>query len=101
MQRRSQHSTQDDASLIHSKQRTEEVVNLHQSLQLVELAVKILKVVSVESSEAVVVHDLHQHTEGLLLWHLQSHAQFHKRSSTNAGIHTGKKGHLQALSKRK
>lgn len=53
-------------------------MNLHQSLQLVKLAVKILKVASVQSSEAIVIHDLHQHTEGLLLWHLQSHAHFIK-----------------------
>lgn len=46
-------------------------MNLHQSLQLVKLAVKVLKVVSVQSSEAIVVHDLHQHAEGLLLGHLK------------------------------
>lgn len=44
---------------------------LQQSLQLVELAVQLFKVVFVKSPEAILVHDLHQHTEGLLLWHLR------------------------------
>lgn len=47
--------------------------NLHQPLQLVELAVKILKVVLVESPEAVVVHYFHQHAESLFLRHLKRH----------------------------
>lgn len=76
-------------------------MNLHQSLQLVKLAVKILKVVSVQSSEAIVIHDLHQHTEGLLLWHLQSHGQSQKSASTNAWYIYRNKVHLQALSRTK
>lgn len=51
-------------------------INLHQFLQLVELAVKIFKVVLVESSEAVLIHDFHQHAEGLLLRHLEEHSHF-------------------------
>lgn len=72
-------------------------MNLHQSLQLVKLAVKILKVVSVQSSEAIVKHDLHQHTEGLLLRHLKAHREFHKSCWTNACVIYGNKAHLQAL----
>ncbi|TNN32364.1 hypothetical protein EYF80_057476 [Liparis tanakae] len=45
--------------------------DLHQPLQLVELAVQVLEVVLVQSAEAVVVHDLHQHAERLLLGHLE------------------------------
>lgn len=48
-----------------------DITNLHQPLQLVEFAVQILKVVFVESSEAVLVHDFHQHREGLFLRHLK------------------------------
>lgn len=49
------------------------ITNLHKSLQLIELAVKILKVVFVESSEAILVHYFHQHAEGLFLRHLKPH----------------------------
>lgn len=73
------------------------ITNLHQSLQLVKLAVKILKVVSVQSSEAIVIHDLHQHTEGLLLRHLKAYRQFHKSWWTDACVIHGRKAHLQAL----
>lgn len=45
--------------------------NLQQALQLVKLAVKIFKVVSVKLSETIVEHDFHQHTERLLLRHLK------------------------------
>lgn len=51
------------------------MTNLHQSLQLVELAMKIFKVVFVESSEAIHIHDFHQHAEGLLLRHLKTHGK--------------------------
>lgn len=70
----------------------QKAVHLHQSLQLVKLAVKILEVVSVQSSEAVVIHDLHQHAEGLLLWHLHSHTHTHnfrKAHPPMIGIYTG------------
>lgn len=46
--------------------------NLHQPLQLVELAVKIFKVVLVESSQAIFIHDFYQNTKGLLLGHLKA-----------------------------
>lgn len=48
------------------------ITNLNQSLQLVELAVKIFKVVLVQGSEAIHIHDFDQHAEGLLLWHLKT-----------------------------
>lgn len=48
------------------------MTNLNQSLQLVELAVKIFKVVLVQGSEAIHIHDFDQHTEGLFLWHLKT-----------------------------
>lgn len=51
------------------------ITNLHQSFQLVELAMKIFKVVFVESSEAIHVHDFYQHAEGLLLRHLKTHGK--------------------------
>lgn len=51
------------------------ITNLHQSLELVELAVKIFKVVFVESSEAIHIHDFYQHAEGLFLRHLKIHGK--------------------------
>lgn len=51
------------------------LTNLNQSLQLVELAVKIFKVVLVQGSEAVHIHDFDQHTEGLFLWHLKAQGE--------------------------
>lgn len=48
------------------------ITNLNQSLQLVELAVKIFKVVLVQGSQAIHIHDFDQHAEGLLLWHLKT-----------------------------
>lgn len=45
--------------------------NLHESLKLKELAVQILKVLLEKVPEPVIEHDLDQHTESLLLWHLK------------------------------
>lgn len=54
--------------------------NLQQTLQLVELAVKIFKVVFVELSETIVVHDLHQHAESLLLGHLRRKSERYRHN---------------------
>lgn len=61
--------------------------DLHQPLQLEKLAVKILKVVLVKSPQAVVIHDFHQHTEGLFLRHLESHGNLLTSSNINM-LHT-------------
>lgn len=47
--------------------------NLHESLQLEELAVQVFKVLLEELPETVFKHDLDQHAERLLLWHLHKH----------------------------
>lgn len=44
---------------------------LHESLKLEELAMQIFKVLFEKVPEPVVKHDLDQHTERLLLWHLK------------------------------
>lgn len=45
--------------------------HLHESLKLEELAMQILKVLLEKVPEPVVKHDLDQHAESLLLWHLK------------------------------
>lgn len=66
---------------------------LHQPLQLVELAVEIFKVVLVESSQAVFIHDFHQHTEGLFLRHLkQTHRQLVSLCLEHFSTFVGHKG---------
>ena len=45
-------------------------LHLHESLQLVKLEVQLQEAVLEQFPQLVVVHDLHQHTERLLLRHL-------------------------------
>lgn len=44
---------------------------LHESLKLEEFAMQIFKVLLEKVPEPVIKHNLDQHTESLLLWHLK------------------------------
>lgn len=50
--------------------------NLHKSLKLKELAMKVFKVLLEKIPEPIIKHDLHQDTERLLLGHLKKTKRF-------------------------
>lgn len=57
---------------------------LHESLKLEELAMQIFKVLLEEVPEPVIKHDLDQHTESLLLWHLKKTKRFNNHANSNS-----------------
>lgn len=63
-----------------SKCNTHTHTHLHESLQLEELAMQIFKVLLEKVPEPVIKHDLDQHTERLLLWHLKEKTKIFKKS---------------------
>lgn len=60
--------------------------HLHESLKLEELAMQILKVLLEKVPEPVIKHDLDQHTESLLLWHLRKKTNTFRKSVLHANL---------------